>query len=167
MPDAVGCIDESDVKCQVGARADYVTFQSWRGAMVRYDAADVLAVDRSVDLALLVARRPSPIWVNVALGAPAVGDLVYNVGHPNGDVWTVCLGFAVDPTYTPTRERISIRIWFGNSGGGLYDQDGALIGVASQMDTDNPDQPAVVGLYVPVPVIRDFIASATAPASSR
>ena len=96
-------------------------------------SAEVVKYDVDVDLALLKVNFSDPnlVEIKIAEQEPQKGDTVYSVGSPLGLLRTVSRGilankiegfYLTDGTTT-----------FGNSGGGLYNKDGELIGVPSNV----------------------------------
>ncbi len=71
---------------------------------------------------------------------PALGESVFIVGHPKGLYWSYIngvvssyrseLSFGPLSNYGPFVQ-ISAPVWFGNSGGGAFDGNGDLVGIAS------------------------------------
>ena len=118
--------------------------------------------DADHDLALVRAEGnavPGHDVAEVADQSPAIGDKIHIVGHQKGLYWTYMEG-----TVSAYRDELSgseVRgpwmqveapIWFGNSGGGAFDSDGKLIGIASRM----PRAPSV-GYYIHVDSIRNLL----------
>jgi hypothetical protein len=114
---------------------------------IRY--AEVVAYDEGIDLALLkVGPESLPTWHPVATvgrGKLRVGDSVHVVGHTNGFWWSYSRGeIAAErelsgPFDAPIHVlQISAPIWNGNSGGGVFDETGQLIGLSSFMVTRVP-----------------------------
>ena len=96
-------------------------------------SAEVVKSDEENDLALLKINYSDPNLseIKIAEVEPQKGDTVYSVGSPLGLLRTVSRGilankivgfYLTDGTTT-----------FGNSGGGLYNKNGELIGVPSNV----------------------------------
>jgi len=109
------------------------------GTLLRYD------LDR--DVALVTVRVPGP--VAVARVAPpdhrvARGDRVINVGCNNGDLPTARLSriAAVDKYGGPPNLTVAGMPVQGRSGGGLFSEDGLVIGVCNAADPSDNE-----GLY--------------------
>ena len=92
------------------------------------------------DLALVVADGAVPEHQVAVLAdeSPAIGEKVYVVGHPGGLIWTYTQGWvsAYRDSFTDLDiegpfMQVEAPVWFGNSGGGAFDTDGRLIGIAS------------------------------------
>lgn len=98
------------------------------------------------DLALLVslwdATEDGP-EVEIAANPPPLGDTVWIIGHPKGLLGNVTRGVLSNILhFTPELRyyRIDAAIFYGNSGGGLFDSSGKLIGVGSMVEySRNPD----------------------------
>lgn len=101
--------------------------------------AKVEAMDSDHDLSILKAQGnmiPAHDVATVADTMPAIGEAVHVVGHPRGMYFTY-----VDATVAAYREHPAIgkvvqvngTVWFGNSGGGVFDNSGHLVGIASRL----------------------------------
>lgn len=83
-----------------------------------------------------VFGNPGPLWAPYIEMRPArLGEHLYVVGYPvqleDGKVQlTVTDGIAAGPTDNDGFARITAPVYFGNSGGGVWGDDGALLGVA-------------------------------------
>lgn len=113
----------------------------------------VIVVDPEHDLALIEAGGKNLPVHDVAILAsqyPAIGEKIQVVGQPKGLYWTF-----VDGTVAAYRETVPAKrspvsvvneipfigpyvqvsgpVWFGNSGGGVFDTNGELVGIASFM----------------------------------
>lgn len=91
--------------------------------------------DESIDLAIVAVRNPPDIFSPVTIGkfdGISPGDPVTAVGHPGGLEYTLTKGIV-----SARREGILIQhdaaIYFGNSGGPLYDENMRVIGVNTAM----------------------------------
>lgn len=129
--------------------------------------AFVLAVDIKHDLALVKAR-PEPGTSmpdhSVATLAPdvSVGEHVTIVGHPAGYWWTVTLGDVGQwrPSFPNAHEhptdtfQITAPVWKGNSGGGAFDDDGNLVGIASWINMGAPDMSFFIDRRVAIPMLQ-------------
>lgn len=114
--------------------------------------AIVLAFDGLHDLALLKAEPASGAFIPehatvVVASKVKVGERVDIVGHPNGLWWSYISGY-VSAIRIDTKNadgdlvdaiQISAPIWFGNSGGGAFNDSGELIGVCSWIRRNQPN----------------------------
>lgn len=91
--------------------------------LVRDEAADVMVV--AVRARALVT---TPLHCNVLV---AQGDDVIAIGHPGGMLWSLTRGVivALDRGDDKRWHQIDAMVWFGNSGGPLFDRLGRLIGL--------------------------------------
>lgn len=133
-------------------------------------SAEVVKSDEENDLALLKVNYSDPNLseIKIAEVEPQKGDTVYSVGSPLGLLRTVSRGilankvegfYLTDGTTT-----------FGNSGGGLYNKNGELIGVPSNVmgyagGLDKAGQETFIpesslGLSRDLPTIKAFLEGA-------
>ncbi len=153
IPNATGCEDE-DGLCQVGGTVPYVSRASYETAGTKVSYGKVKAIDPEADIALIVTPELSTVWTNVGFGAVEKGEAVYMIGHPLGIPYVITQGFI-----TSTSDhyiRASIAINYGNSGGGLYDMQGNLLGVTSQMVNAG-----TVGFFAPISAVMRLVACQT------
>jgi hypothetical protein len=109
-------------------------------------AATVMASDADHDLALVSINQEElellPEHPVATLARPAsvhVGDDIHVVGHPMGMWWSYTHGWIAQlrPGQKNPSDKlidciqVSAPIWFGHSGGGAFNDDGELIGIAS------------------------------------
>lgn len=97
-----------------------------------YEGGTVLHVSPSMDFAVVV-------WPDARLAVrmrpPVVGEHLYVVGYPvqlgSGDQdLTVTDGIVAGPQNSAGDHRITAPVYFGNSGGGVWSDDGELLGIA-------------------------------------
>lgn len=136
-------------------------------AEISYEG-EVIKVDKEHDLAL-VRVKGEDIYleaVSVAKNEPLKGDTVYAVGSPlatfKRNITKGILSNYEDYFYVT-----DASITFGNSGGGLYNQNAELIGVPAQVPIysaglDAEGKPAVVpesnlGMAINLPTIQEFL----------
>ncbi len=124
--------------------------------------ARVLAQSPSTDLALVQALNvPAHKVAALAKKTPAVGEHIYTMGHPIGLFWSFMEGTvsAYHDHLAPAKKKdpllqISMPIFYGNSGGGVFNDFGELVGVVSFMPPKVPN----VGFCVHLDSIRGFLA---------
>lgn len=124
--------------------------------------AKAVRLDEAHDLALVQVEGtaiPDHEIATLPSKSPAVGEKIYIVGHPGGMYWTY-----IEGTVASYRERLDIidktgpwlqveaPVWYGNSGGGCFDSDGHLVGIASFISRA-PEQ----GFFVHAETIRKFL----------
>jgi len=107
--------------------------------------ASVALLDKKHDLALLKAEGsviPPHEVAEVAKQSPAIGEKVYVLGHVKGLYWSLIEGVvSAYRSDVPTRDlgihgpfiQISGPVFYGNSGGGAFNTQGELVGIASFM----------------------------------
>lgn len=122
----------------------------------------VVGTDDKHDLALLEAvggAIPGHESARLAEKVPELGERVHAVGHPKGLYWTFLEGtvagyrktiFGID-TEGPFLQ-VQSPIYFGNSGGGCFNDYGELVGIADFL-YKVPSE----GFYIPVVSIRNFL----------
>ena len=129
--------------------------------------ASVYYLDPKADLALLKAvgtEIPKHRSAKLAASSPVVGANIYTDGSPSSAYFSFRRGmvsaYREDMSEAGIPEDIhgpflqaSIPISFGDSGGGLFDEDGNLIGIASFMSGEAPD----TGFYVHLKTIKKIM----------
>lgn len=129
--------------------------------------ATVLAVDKDHDLALVKATPDTmdaiPRHPVAELATEArVGDDVHIVGHTVGFWWSYTHGWIAQMRpgmLNPSEKRVNViqisaPVWFGNSGGGAFNADGELLGIASWL-RNVPN----ISFFVDYTTIRTFLAN--------
>ncbi len=100
-------------------------------------SGQVLAYDDTHDLAMVVGDEvPVHRFVSLAMEMPAIGEMVYMVGHPSFLYWSFIEGIVSSYRYNSSSGRViqvNSSIWYGNSGGGLFDGNGQLLGICSRI----------------------------------
>jgi putative serine protease PepD len=129
-------------------------------------SATIVGKDTSTDLAVLKVNAPASKLVPLTLGDSSdvsVGDGVVAIGDPFGLVGTVTSGIvsAVDreieaPDGTPITGAIQTdaAINHGNSGGPLFDLQGNVIGITSQIESGSVG----VGFAIPSDTVKSVVA---------
>lgn len=131
--------------------------------------------DAEHDLALIhVAEPPANHAVAyLAEQNPQVGDPIHIVGHPSGMTWTYVTGTVAayrNATDFPTDfqaglvedkksgpwMQVAAPVWYGNSGGGVFDSNNCLVGIAS-FKLKMPNS----GFYVGLETLRSFVQAHT------
>jgi len=143
--------------------ADKVEVRFVDGTTVR---AQVVGTDPDSDLAVVKVNVNASLLHPVELGdssALVVGQQVYAIGNPFGQMWTMTSGIvsAVGRTIQSGNSRYSIpevvqtdaSINPGNSGGPLLDKHGRVIGVNTMIISDNRTSSGV-GFAVPVNIVK-------------
>lgn len=129
----------------------------------------VVGWDESHDLALLEAAGkavPMHESAKVASAVPPMGERIHVCGHPKGFYWTFLEGTVAGyhmslPHMSDKKDKVKsvgpylqleVPIYFGNSGGGAFNDAGELIGIADFL-TKLPAE----GFFIPVDPIRSFL----------
>lgn len=163
-----GALEDMVQKLEDGSQIDFITAEesngTWREPKASHKAT-VLFHDKAHDLALLTVKDPPKHRVAPVAGqAPAVGEELSVVGHPASLTWTytkVMVSAYREENFRPVEKRgrlgpymqVAGEVWKGNSGGGAYNANGELVGVASFM----PPAPNEC-FFVHVDTIRAFLA---------
>lgn len=94
---------------------------------------------------------------HLELGEIHDGDEVHIVGQTLGLWFSYCHGFIASTREaeddSPKVFQISAPVWFGNSGGGAFDADGRLVGIASYIRRNGPE----LAFFVHRDVIKEFL----------
>jgi S1-C subfamily serine protease len=128
--------------------------------------AKVVGQDASSDLAVIQVNVNPSLLQPVTLGDSAslvVGQQVYAIGNPFGELWTMTSGIvsAVGRTVQSGTSNYSIpeviqtdaAINPGNSGGPLLDSQGRVIGVNEQIESQSGSSSGV-GFAIPVNIVK-------------
>jgi putative serine protease PepD len=145
--------------------ATSISVKFWNGKSY---TARVVGTDSSTDLAVLKVDAPSSLLQPLALGDSgkvAVGDGVVAIGSPFGLAETVTSGivsalhrqmtspnnFAIDDSI-----QTDAAINHGNSGGPLLNQQGRVIGVNAQIESESGGNDGV-GFAIPSNTVRSVV----------
>lgn len=114
--------------------------------------AQVIAVDKAADLALIVTVTKS--FKKLRLRRPEVGQAVFYVANPTGHVGTLSQGHVLykDHKHTLT-DTIPLP---GMSGGGLYNKRGELVGLNVAME-GHPSSGRHMAAHIPIEVVERFL----------
>jgi S1-C subfamily serine protease len=135
--------------------------------------ATVVGLDRSTDVAVLKVDVPQDALNPLPLGDSSkvqVGEPVVAIGNPLGEDRTVTAGIvsAVQRDISSLQPGIQIpgaiqtdaAINHGNSGGPLIDDQGQVIGINSQILSDNPSNPESgsigIGFAIPINLAKNI-----------
>lgn len=169
-PDIYEILEMMDPSLDILNKTDYVgrtirystyadTLKAGRKGAVQIHRAKVLRTDAAHDVALLETPASSQPFVPFRKRDLRVGEPVFSIGHPTGLKFTFARGWvsttcrydvAEDVCFT----QVDITIWGGSSGGGLYDEDGFLVGVASAM-TIRP--PGAIAFFVHIDAVDKLL----------
>lgn len=162
---AFHCVDdeESTPKSLVGTKLLVGVYAELEhGDVTKAHEAVIMNVNLSSDLALLEVKGPTYDHDTVQLSEDPIFDgmTVHIVGHPIGVVYTYTTGTVSSSTrkaqnvvgdYTKILQ-VSAPVYFGNSGGGVFDDEGKLLGVASYIS-----KAPLTAYFVHRDVIKSFL----------
>jgi len=123
--------------------------------------AEIIKTNKEKDLALLKTSLVDNklIAVDIAKEEPQKGDIVYSVGSPLGLLRTISKGILSNKQngfYFSDN-----TITFGNSGGGLYNEKGELIGVPAQVFAYGNEEVSIpessLGKSIDLQTIKGFL----------
>jgi S1-C subfamily serine protease len=159
------CVDDLDLgeALDYSVRDDvYAPGTNNRKPVAVSRAARLLSTDPGHDLALLRATNVPPHRVaRLADGPIYQGEFAQAMGHSLGLWWTYSSGDVSSVREIEVNDmdliwiQANVPISPGNSGGGLFNEDGALIGIAHA--TFASPRAQLLNLFVHRNYIRDFI----------
>lgn len=126
-----------------------------RGGKVQ--PAKILRYDADEDLALLAATAPWPKHeiAHVRSRAMRDGEELDIVGSTFGLAFSYCHGW-VGASYDDYLQ-VSAPIFFGNSGGGAFDERGELVGIADHLTGNANGIVPGLAFFVPQTALRAFL----------
>ena len=140
---AAHCVagDEPD---PVGSKTYYVVQREVKEVLddpAAIHKAEVVAFDADHDVALIKADPGGLVAhenASLASEMPALGEHVFSVGHPRGMYYTYAEGTVSayrgdESSGIGKVVQVNATIWFGNSGGGVFDSSGNLVGICSRL----------------------------------
>ncbi len=144
-------------RTDVLARSDYGASMS---KVVEAWEAEVVKVDAINDLAIVKVGLPSEHeTAALAWYGPTAGDTVHVVGHTMGLPWSYSAGVVGAVRTMPNVDEHDVEVVqvasaasFGNSGGGVYNADGELVGICSFTM-----QNTQLSFFVHLDVVRSFL----------
>lgn len=154
--------DEDRESQPVGKVAAFIT---WRDSLAVGDKilgfrkGTVVSYDPDKDLAVISTTSGVHGYVALSTEPVGQGDAVHIVGHTLGLGWSYSPGFVGSVRKMPnTRgaKNTMIQVWsaasFGNSGGGVFNSNGQLVGIASFMMSRAP-----LVFFTSAEVVKDFL----------
>ena len=153
---AFNCIadEEPDLKIGFVTRGD--VYAPDDDEVVTLRTARIMAVDPEHDLALLGVKLPPAHPIASVARSSYVGEVVQTMGHPRGLWWSYSAG-------NVAALRVDDGMWYvqstapispGNSGGGLFDEAGDIIGIAHSYI---PVRAENINLYVDARYLRAML----------
>lgn len=156
---AFHCMESGDtpVEFLIGKQVAYaVREQVDPDGGLTYHFGNVTFIDDKHDLVLIqITENLQHSVAGLANWLPSIGETVYMVGHPATLYWSFAQGEISAYRFTQHLGdviQVNIPIWFGNSGGGLFDDRGKLIGIC----TRKLEMPSA-GYFVRLDNIKKFI----------
>jgi S1-C subfamily serine protease len=151
----------------MGLHMDYaVASEMEADKIVRTYIGTVIALDKDHDLALIrvdFQSAPKHKIAHISTHKLLVGSDVQIVGHQIGLNWSYTNGIiaGIRSFVAGTKElgingpfiQISGPIWHGNSGGGVFNPDGELIGIVSFISANAPN----IGFAIATDSVEQFI----------
>ena len=126
---AAHCVDNVE-EAKPGDGFSYLTLESMGSGDLTPNVALLFAVDRKLDIAVLRALEPHRAFVSI-VDVPGPGASVHALGHPKGALYKESHGMLLMQHGEVISALVSLNQ--GCSGGGLYDADYHLIGIAVRM----------------------------------
>ena len=131
-----------------------------------YISTNLVRFDKDADLAVLELEKPCDSSVaKMAASNPKVLTKVTTIGCP-GNIGCDIATSGIVSAYHGSGKALKIvsdtQIWFGNSGGGVFNSKSELIGVVAEiacLDSPHPDLHASVcySYFTPISLIKDLI----------
>jgi S1-C subfamily serine protease len=129
-----------------------------------YEGGTLLHISPAYDFAVVQIRDPK---LRIVLKEPRAGEHLYVVGYPvqlgsSEQVLTVTDGICAGPVDSDGQWRITAPVYFGNSGGGVWSDNGELLGIAvsiyaAPMDGLRPMPYAAQSFMVPASVVTPWL----------
>jgi len=138
------CVESEDVPDPVGTKTYYVLEREVKEVLddpAAIHMAHVVAVDKDNDVAIIKADAGGLVaheHADLASTMPGLGEHVYVVGHPRGMYWshaegTVSAYRGDESSGIGKVVQVNATVWYGNSGGGVFDGGGNLVGICSRL----------------------------------
>jgi len=102
---------------------------------------DIVKTNEDWDLAILRSRIVAPVngpETKLAPLSPQRGDNIWFIGHPNGNVGNISHGILANILQAEKGlryYRLDALAYFGNSGGGVFNREGDLVGILVAVET--------------------------------
>lgn len=127
------------------------------------NSATIIKISKKSDLALLEIKNPNKHSISKINHTPFLGQKVHIIGHPGREEFSYFPGYISSIRYLEDEQnigytkflQISGPIYHGNSGGGVFNSKGELLGVCAFIKTNIPN----VGYFVSSSEIEDFLNS--------
>jgi len=154
-------LEENDPVDPVGVNINYIVEDEvdQAGKVTGLHMGHIKFWTEDHDLALIKVdgiTTPRHQIAHLVTSLPVPGDKVFCVGHPSGMFWTYVEGTVSAYRDIPDAHgkliQINASVYFGNSGGGVFDENGDLLGIASFL-IQQPN----MAMYISVENINDFL----------
>lgn len=169
VPSAFTELDQTEAEAEevplnpLGQVVSFVNRTPWLDSNEEPRASDkisgvVIADDDANDLSLIKTDQASPTYVIVAGYDPVVSQAVFTIGHPSGLSYSYSKGYISNTSRSlgddsPDYMQTNLSVWHGNSGGGLFDEQGRLVGICSAMLSRQPS----ISFFVSIRPIRAIL----------
>ncbi len=155
------CVDDGHGNVEVGEIIKYTVY-----ADSNTYVAKVSHFTKNSDIAILTSVNDVDHSIaRLSSGTVPVGLNVHIIGHPVGLQWTYITGVVsairdIKPSFVKRKFKtihIASLVMRGNSGGGAFDNNGTLLGVASFMITDRRMPSPGMSFFVHRDVLIDLL----------
>lgn len=138
------CVEHEEGGDPVGNKVHYIIQKEVEGvgeepSAVHLGKVSAFEVDHDLAVVKTIASgTPEHEVAELASELPAIGEHIFVVGHPRGLYWsyvegTIAAYRGVDDTSIGSAVQVNATIWYGNSGGGVFDSSGKLVGICSRL----------------------------------
>jgi S1-C subfamily serine protease len=132
--------------CVVGKKeVMYVRREDVKGYLknpAKYYSGKVIKLDEERDLGLIRVSSDDMVKEWSKIGVVGVGERVHSVSHPSGIYWSysvgVVSGYHKDFLGLGNQLQVSMSLYYGSSGGGIFNDAGELVGIVSFMHKGVP-----------------------------
>ncbi len=149
---AAHCVDANG---GIGGDVWYINYERWQQGETKPEHARLLRLDDTHDVAIVSTDHMGPAIVEIG-SEPAIGDSVFSIGHPDLEYFVVAAGFVTQSRaqlFGTEYTKVIINIAGGSSGGGLFDSEWRLIGVASRGNVLSN----ATGYFVNIDAVRGIV----------
>lgn len=137
------------------------TTEMWVYDSEKYTKLKLLLWNKTIDLALFepVKELKTVKYIKFIENEVKVGDKIWVCGNPMGLTDIVASGNVVKKSkYSRTRYLIDASSYYGNSGGGVFNEKTELVGIYSMVFYNiSHGLPIIYGVIIDVDVIEEFL----------
>ncbi len=149
----------------VGEPMLYSTAPEYKGVWVeplRLRASWLVKADLDHDLAMFETGMDTPAHQSavMAWSRPLVGDGLFFMGHPAGITWSFRRGVVAhyreasfEDEWVGPWMQVQAPIYFGDSGGGVFNESGELVGICHSIAAKVPN----TGFMITQDTVRTFL----------